>query len=204
MGVEFLFMGTADIMRRQVIPPMTRFLAGVKQPRILDVACGTGRTLGQLAVAQPAAKCFGMDLSPYYLQVAREQLADVPDVSFVADNAERMPFRDDSFDVVTSTFLFHELPRNARRSVYAEMMRVLRPGGLLVIEDSAQLSEGGDLAVLFTQFAADFHEPFHADYVKDDIATALSAAGFVVESTEPCFLAKVVVARRPERSAQAA
>ena len=45
LGVELLFRGTADVMRRQIIPPITRFLREQSATRILDVACGIGRTL---------------------------------------------------------------------------------------------------------------------------------------------------------------
>jgi ubiquinone/menaquinone biosynthesis C-methylase UbiE len=197
-GVELLFAGTADVMRRQIIPPITRWLqaSGEETPRLLDVGCGTGRTLAQLAVAHPSLRLYGLDLSPYYLQVARDVLADVADVSLVAENAERLPFVDGYFSVVTSVFMFHELPRAVRRQVLAEAHRVLRPGGLLVIEDSAQLVESGPLAFFLGRFASEFHEPFYRDYVRDDLAAAIGEAGFQVLSTEPCFVSKVVVARR--------
>ncbi len=203
VGVEFLFAGTADVMRRQVIPPVTTFLrehGGAKGKRLLDVACGTGRTLAQLADTHPDLKLYGLDLSPYYVQEARETLADVPNVSLVAENAEAMPFADELFDVVTSVYLFHELPRNARRRVIAEMRRVLRPGGLLVIEDSGQYAEAEEIRPFLDRFPEDFHEPFYKDYLKDDLAVALEEGGFIVDAVEPCFVAKVVVARKPEAS----
>ncbi len=202
VAVELLFGGTNDVMRRQVIPPISRHLAGTGayDARLLDVACGTGRTLAQIALAHPRLRLTGLDLSPYYLQVARRVLADVTDVSLVADNAERVPFRSNHFDVVTSVYLFHELPRATRRTVLGEMHRVLRPGGLVVIADSAQLAESGALAFFLGRFAADFHEPFYRDYVEDDLAVALAEAGFRVESVEPQFVAKVVVARKVARS----
>src|SRR6266446_5944113 len=198
LTVELLFAGTADVMRRQVIPPVSRVVGdGARSDvRLLDVACGTGRTLAQIARAHPRLRLYGLDLSPYYLQVARRVLADVADVSLVADNAERLPFRSGYFDVVTSVFLFHELPRPARRAVLAEMHRVLRPGGLLVIVDSAQLGESGELAFFLGRFAAEFHEPFYRDYVRDDLAAAAADAGLRVESVEPHFVSKVVVARK--------
>jgi ubiquinone/menaquinone biosynthesis C-methylase UbiE len=199
VGVEFLFMGCADVMRRQVIPPVSRHLRdrSSEPARILDVACGTGRTLLQMATAHPGQRYFGMDLSPYYVEAAREQLAAVPGVSLVADNAETIPFRDGYFDAVTSVYLFHELPRNARRNVIAEMRRVLRPGGLVVIEDSAQYSESEPLAFFLENFAREMHEPFYRDYLRDDLGAMLQEAGFQVESTEPCWVAKVVTARAP-------
>lgn len=201
VGVELLFAGTADVMRRQVIPPISRALATGELPRdakLLDMACGTGRTLAQIALAHPSLRLTALDLSPYYLQEAREMLADVTDVSFVAENAEQLPFRDGHFDVVTSVYLFHELPRPARRRVIAEAWRVLAPGGLFVIEDSAQLAESGELAFFMGRFATEFHEPFYRDYVEDDLAPALVEAGFVIESVEPQYLAKVFVARKPK------
>jgi ubiquinone/menaquinone biosynthesis C-methylase UbiE len=187
-------------MRRQVIPPVKRFLdeaGGARGARLLDVACGTGRTLGQIAEALPALKLYGIDLSPYYVQEARDTLDHVPDVSLVADNAEVMPFADELFDVVTSVYLFHELPRNARRRVLAEMFRVLRPGGLVVIEDSAQYAESQEIAFFLERFPEDFHEPFFQDYLRDDLSAALEEVGFEVESAEPCFVAKVVTAKKP-------
>jgi ubiquinone/menaquinone biosynthesis C-methylase UbiE len=198
LGVELLFAGTSDVMRRQVIPPISRFLAttGGREVRLLDVACGTGRTLSQIAVAHPRLRLYGVDLSPYYVQVARRVLADVSDVSLVAENAERLPFRSGHFDVVTSVYLFHELPRAARRTVLAEIHRILRPGGLLVIEDSAQLVESGDLAFFLGRFAADFHEPFYRDYVADDLAVPITEAGFRVDSVETHFVSKVFIARK--------
>jgi len=199
VSVELLFAGTADVMRRQVIPPITRALAAgmPRDTRLLDLACGTGRTLAQIAIAHPSLRLSGLDLSPYYLQVAREYLADVADVSFLAENAEQLPFKDGHFGIVTSVYLFHELPRRARRQVIAEAYRVLEPGGLFVIEDSAQLAESGELAFFLGRFAMEFHEPFYRDYLEDDLAGALTEAGFEVEAVEPHYVAKVFVARKP-------
>ena len=202
VGVEFLFGGTADVMRRQVIPPITRHLRE-REPaagpaRLLDVACGTGRTLAQIHVAHPALRLTGLDLSPYYVQHARTVLDAVPDASFVAENAEAMPFKDDWFDVVTSVYLFHELPRNARRNVLREMLRVLRPGGLCVIEDSAQRVESPEMMFFLERFPEDFHEPFYTDYLGDDLAEAAREVGFEVAGAEAVFVAKVVTLRKPE------
>lgn len=198
VGVEFLFLGTADIMRRQIVPPVTRYLkqrgAAAGPARILDVACGTGSALNQLALAHPGEKYWGLDLSPYYLRHAGRRLAHVQDLSLVAENAEHMPLADASFDVVTSVFLFHELPARARRNVLAEMRRVLKPGGLLVIEDAAQLGEASDLRVFLENFSATMNEPFFADYIQDDLGQALTDAGFRVTASERCFLSKVVTA----------
>jgi ubiquinone/menaquinone biosynthesis C-methylase UbiE len=197
VGVELLFLGTADIMRRMVIPPVARFArSNDGDLRLCDIGCGTGRMLRQLSIALPQLRYYGLDLSAFYLQHAGELCSDVEHLSLVADNAEHMPFRDGFFDVLTSVHLFHELPEEARANVYGEMFRVLRPGGLVVIEDSAQRSDGG-IGFYVSNFSCDFHEPFHASYVEDDIEAALARHGFEVESIEAHFVSKVVVARKP-------
>lgn len=199
VGVEFLFLGTADIMRRQVIPPLSRFLAaeGERKGRLLDIACGTGRGLRQIALAHPDLDLYGFDLSPYYLKTAARLLEDVPRLSLLQGNAEELPFKDGYFDAISCIYLFHELPRNARRRVANEMFRVLRPGGLLVLEDSCQRSDSPELGPALDRFGRDFHEPFYSDYLEDDLARLLVDTGFELESESVAFVSKVVEARRP-------
>jgi len=198
LGVELLFRGTADVMRRQIIPPITRWLnEHPGDARLLDVACGTGRTLHQLSRAHPRLRLHGVDMSPAYIKRARKRLLDVEEVTLAAENAEALPWADATFDIATSVYLFHELPRNARRNALREMFRVVRPGGLVVIEDSAQLSESGFLEPVLRGFPAEFHEPFYGDYLEDDLAGILREVGFTNVQTEAHLVAKVVIATRP-------
>jgi ubiquinone/menaquinone biosynthesis C-methylase UbiE len=198
LGVELLFRGTADVMRRMIIPPITAFARGVDRPlKILDVGCGTGRTLHQLWRSDPSHRLHGVDLSPAYVRAARKRLEAVGELTLAVENAEALPWADATFDVVTSVYMFHELPRNARRNVLREMLRVVRPGGLIVIEDSAQPADSPQLAAVLRDFPRDFHEPFYDDYLEDDLAVALAEVGAHVESSEPHLVAKVVVAHRP-------
>lgn len=199
LGVELLFRGTADVMRRQVVPPITRYVREHgTNVRLLDVACGTGRTLHQIATAHPELRLFGVDLSPAYVKLARQRLAHVDELALAVENGEALPFADGAFDITTSVYLFHELPRNARRNVLREMFRVTKPGGIVVLEDSAQLAESSVIGGALRNFPAEFHEPFYQDYLEDDLAAALAEVGFVVESVESHLVAKVVVARRPQ------
>lgn len=196
LAVEFLFLGSADVMRRQVIPPLGHFFAeNPGRNRVLDVGTGTGRTLHQLCRVHPTHRYFGVDLSGPYIDRARELLQG-RDVSLLIDNAEKLPLASGSFDAVTSVFLFHELPVSARRNVLREMRRILRPGGLLVIMDSAQLSDAPMLRVFLENFGRDMNEPFFLDYLRRDLRVELEKMGFSVQSVEPCFLSKLIVARR--------
>jgi ubiquinone/menaquinone biosynthesis C-methylase UbiE len=194
-GVEFLFLGTGDVMRRQVIPPISQFLReSPGEKRILDVACGTGRMLHQLSRAHPDHRYSGVDLSPFYVDRARELLSGLG-VSLLVDNAETLPLKEASFDVALSVFLFHELPRRARKNVLREMRRVVDPSGLVVIEDAAQLNDSPELRVFLENFSLEMNEPFFSGYLAEPLETDLEEAGFRVESVEPAFLSKVVVAR---------
>lgn len=200
LGVELLFRGTADVMRRQIIPPITelvREMGGADRVKLLDIGCGTGRTLHQLAIAHPNMRLHGTDLSPAYIKKARDRLADIAELTLAVENGEALPWADSTFDAVTSVYMFHELPRTARRNVVREMFRVVRPGGLVVIEDSAQASESPELADVLRAFPREFHEPFYADYLEDDLAIILRDAGLEVCATEPHLVAKVVIARKP-------
>src|SRR5438552_11224711 len=153
LQVELLFGGTADAMRRRLIPPVVRFardqgLSGSTNGRprkLLDVACGTGHLLRMLGAALPGARLFGVDLSPHYLAWARQKLPRELDVSLVCENAEHLPFPDSHFDAATNVFLLHELPAEFRARILGELARVVRPGGLAVVADSLQLSDAPEL-----------------------------------------------------------
>ena len=74
----------------------------------------------------------------------------------------------------------------------AEMVRVLRPGGLLVVEDSAQLVEASDLGIFLEGFGSDMHEPFYRDYVRDPLEEVFEETGLEPAATERAWLSKVV------------
>lgn len=198
LGVELLFRGTADVMRRQIIPPVTRWLqAHPGDARLIDIGCGTGRTLHQLARAHPGLRLYGADMSPAYVKRARQRLLEVDEITLAVENAEALPWADATFEIATSVYMFHELPRNARRNAVREMFRVVKPGGLVVIEDSAQPAESPELEGVLRGFPVEFHEPFYADYLEDDLAGILRECGFVDVRTESHLVAKVVIATRP-------
>jgi len=193
--VELLFGGAADIMRRMAIPPVVQATRGLPRPRVLDLACGTGRFLLQLDRALPHAALHGVDLSPAYVAFARRQLGHR--AAILAENAEQLPFADGSFDALTSVFLFHELPSDARRRVVGEALRVLRPGGVLVINDSAQLNDSPELAPFLDAFPRSYHEPYFKGYIQDPLEDLVREAGFELVSSGAHMVSKVVVARKP-------
>jgi SAM-dependent methyltransferase len=97
---------------------------------ILDVGCGTGALLRLAARRFPGATRTGIDPADRMIAVATD--AD-PDARLIVAAAERLPFDDDEFDLVISTNSFHNWPD--QRAGVAEIGRVLRPGGTLVLAD---------------------------------------------------------------------
>ena len=196
--VEALFLGTADAMRRQLLPSMGAFFnqkgaagAGVQH---LDIATGTGRFLSFVLDNWPSLEATALDLSPFYLAEAKSTLAPKhPSCKFVEAAAEQLPFPDASFDSISCVYMFHELPRDIRQRVVSEMARVLRPGGKVFFCDSAQEGEVPTDRVLegFTILA---HEPFYLDYTKQSLRDLFGASGLVQDegSEEVCWVSKVV------------
>src|SRR5262249_38151472 len=110
--VETLFVGAAGAMRRQALPPIADYVRGRDQRQLamLAVACGPGRFLGQVAQAFPAMPMTGIDLSSAYIAEASRHLAARRNITLMEGNGESLPMPDASQDIVTSVFLYHELP----------------------------------------------------------------------------------------------
>ncbi len=197
--VEVLFGGGADAMRRQALVPMGRVLAerGVRGAALLDLACGTGRFLREVKSNYPKLKVTALDLSPHYLELAREALATWSGAAFLEAPAEAVPVPDASFDIVTSIFLFHELPAKTRRQVVAETARVLRPGGAAIVVDSIQLGDVPDYDALVEYFPHAFHEPYYAQYAREDLPALFADAGLTLSESRIAYFSKVMTFRKP-------
>jgi ubiquinone/menaquinone biosynthesis C-methylase UbiE len=101
---------------------------------VLDVGCGTG-TLA-IRAARAGGRVTGLDADHAILARAREKTARAGlDIAFDEAMSTALPYPDASFDVVLSTLFFHHLPDDAKRATAAEIARVLRPGGRLVVGD---------------------------------------------------------------------
>ena len=103
------------------------------EDRALDVACGPGFLT--LAFAARCAEAVGFDATPAFVERAAAEAArrGAANARFESGEAERLPFADASFGVVACRAAFHHFPRPAR--VLAQMKRVTRPGGRLLVAD---------------------------------------------------------------------
>lgn len=99
---------------------------------LLDLGCGTGTFTRLVKAQRPGLAVTGVDGDADMIRRASEAANDVCyDVSL----AQSLPYEDASFDVVTSTLFFHHILLHDKRLVLAEVRRVLRPGGTLLIAD---------------------------------------------------------------------
>ena len=99
--------------------------------RVLDVGCGTGYLLARLQARCPDSDLVGLDLTPAMLDQAAGRLGAA--ATLLCGSGDALPLPDASVDTVVSANVFHFFERP--HAALAEMARVLRPGGRLVITD---------------------------------------------------------------------
>lgn len=148
-----------------VVPLLRKATEGGRNLRLLDCGCGTGRNVALLG---RYGRAYGFDLSAVGLQIGREAgrtcLARATVVS--------VPFPDNAFDVVTSFDVLYSLETADERAAVAEMYRVTRPGGVVLVNVAAMESLRGDHSVLSREVRR---------YSRSSLSSLLTGAGFAVE-----------------------
>lgn len=150
------------------------------QPRdILDLGCSVGMSTFALQKIYPQAKITGLDLSPYFLAVAdyRSQQRNVQ-INWLHAAAESTGLADNSFDLVSTFLMCHELPQSATRQIFHEARRLLRPGGYLAFMDMNPQSEIYAKMPPYILTLLKSTEPYLDEYFALDIKQALTEAGF--------------------------
>src|ERR1019366_9399445 len=109
---------------------------------ILDVACGPGSWVLDVAYAHPTIEVVGIDISQTMIQyaLARARSQRIPNASFkIMDIKKRLKFPNVSFDLVNARFLFGVLQRNEWKLFIHECTRILRPGGILRLAEPVNM-----------------------------------------------------------------
>jgi ubiquinone/menaquinone biosynthesis C-methylase UbiE len=151
---------------------------------VLDVGSSSGYLTYRLAAAAgPSGRVTGVDPSEPAIAHARRHAR--PGMTFTVGIAQDLALPDASFDVVTCTLAMHHIPARQRQAAFAEMYRVTRPGGRVLIADMAPLLHLG---------------PRRATAPADPLGDLAAAAGYEIESGGRLALLRYVLAVRPQES----
>jgi len=170
IAVNLLTFGRAPALRK-----MTVEQALIKPgDSVLDVGCGTGEVTLRAKTRAKEGKAYGIDPAPEMIAVARSKAARKKlDVDFRVGVIEALPFPDASLDVVTSSLMMHHLPDDLKVRGLAEIYRVLKPGGRLLIADFMRPT-GSFINHLFIAFSR--HQGLKSGI--EDLQKLLKNAGF--------------------------
>ena len=165
--------------------------------RILDMGCSSGHFTSALADAFPRAKITGVDLSRRMLEHAwRTANANGWDWDLYQRPAEVTGFADASFDLVASYIMLHEMPAEAIRDSFAEALRVLAPGGDMLMSDVTRYADLDRLAAWKADRLAKYGgEPHWRESASLDLAALAREVGFAEAKAEGHY-PHVLIARK--------
>jgi ubiquinone/menaquinone biosynthesis C-methylase UbiE len=106
--------------------------------KMIDIGCGTGTLTveaGQKLSANKGGHIIGIDAAAKMIALARKKITAMPQVRFDVSAAEKLGYKDESFDLALSTFFFHHIDAELKLAALNEMWRVLKKGGKAVIVD---------------------------------------------------------------------
>jgi SAM-dependent methyltransferase len=143
---------------------------------VVEFGAGTGDGAAAIARRLPEAQVIAFEASPFMIIAGRVQNAGPPNLRFAQGLAEHSGLAAGSVDAVAITLVLHECPNPVKRAILAEVRRVLRRGGALVVADTAQDDLDGYRG---------FYEPYREEWARFDPDTMLRETGFAVITAHP-------------------
>jgi ubiquinone/menaquinone biosynthesis C-methylase UbiE len=147
--------------------------------KVLDVGCGSGLFVTEFAKQVPNGAVYGIDRWNYRVHegIALEncKVTGVDNRTHIktGDVTESLPFGDNFFDYVFANSTMHNLSRKSRSTTFLEMLRVLKPGGTMIIQDvkygeeyENELKKNEQLEVYLTPFEFSLFPPVQIVTVK--------------------------------------
>jgi ubiquinone/menaquinone biosynthesis C-methylase UbiE len=134
------YMRKVTLGREHVLRKTTVDLAGIKPgDYVLEVGCGTGTlTLAAKRQAGLTGRVFGIDIIPGMIEASKRKAAEAQEeITFQEGSIDKIPFTESTFDVVMCSFMIFHMSEETRQKGIAEIHRVLKPGGRLMILDLA-------------------------------------------------------------------
>lgn len=187
-------MGAKDSKAGAVIAWLAEHYPDFRPRRILDMGCSAGASSVPYAQAFPDAEVHALDIGAAMLRYAHARAESLgARVFFHQLDAAATDFDDESFDLIVSHNLFHEISDDTRRGMLAETWRLLAPGGMCLHQDVAIQNRTRSL---FEQVERSWdvefnNEPFWECYADADIVSEMHAAGFAVNDARELPLPKI-------------
>jgi ubiquinone/menaquinone biosynthesis C-methylase UbiE len=172
---------------------------------ILDVCFGTGNNTLLIAMNNGRNRIIGIDLSMDMLKVANRKIQKLglPNVTTLRMDAVNMDFKDESFDIATSSFGLHEMKYPVMKSILKEMNRVLKKGGKLYLVDY-QIQDSAIRRFLFRVYLLLTSPPHVKDFLRYDWEAIMKECGFRIDRIESYRISQMICASRPSMSEPAA
>ena len=139
-------------MSRQIIEGIAQYVTLPEGGVGLDVGCGSGALTIACAKRNPQARFIGIDRWGKEYASFNKPLCEanaaaegVSNTEFRQGNALKLAFADESFDAVTSNYVYHNIPSSDRQKILLETLRVLKKGGCFAIHDIMSEAKYGDM-----------------------------------------------------------
>ena len=151
MYSEFSYNGKRQ-MSRQIIEGVASYVNVPDGGKGLDVGCGSGALTIACAKKNPGAAFIGINRWGKEYASFNKALCEnnskaegVSNTSFMQGDACKLPFEDETFDAVTSNYVYHNIPVRDRQAILLETLRTLKKGGVFVIHDIMSEAKYGDM-----------------------------------------------------------
>ena len=139
-------------MSKQIIEGIAAYVKISDGGKGLDVGCGSGALAIACAKRNPKAEMIGIDRWGKEYSSFSKKLCEnnskaegVTNTSFMQGNACKLPFENESFDAVTSNYVYHNIPSRDRQGILLETLRTLKKGGTFAIHDIMSKGRYGDM-----------------------------------------------------------
>ncbi len=139
-------------MSKQIVEGIAEYVKLPENGKALDVGCGSGALTIACAKRNPGASFIGVDrwgkeYASYNLPLCESnaKAEGVSNVTFARGDANKLDFPDESFDAVTSNYVYHNIPSKNRQEILLETLRVLKKGGTFALHDIFSKAKYGDM-----------------------------------------------------------
>ncbi|BCX15181.1 MAG: S-adenosylmethionine-dependent methyltransferase [Candidatus Parcubacteria bacterium] len=185
---SFLFRLYFQPLYNKIINLLTKEVIKHINYNFLDVGCGTGEVLYNLAKNNPQAYFYGVDISEKMLAKAQDKLKEFPNVKLIKGDIENIVFKNDRFDYILVSEAFHHL-YNPEKIINKFYQLLNKDGKLIIVDPTIDTKFSKIILSLATKF-----EVLYKIYSNEELKNLLLQNNFVIEKNFKYFLNSFIVA----------